>query len=93
MKKIRLSVAKRYLRRYTGAHLECVYRVEEASKRYIYPPLFVGNTLNIVVVFTPKSKVFLRQGENRIAQITEGLPAEKGHFDPFTGEFRQGFPY
>ena len=96
MKKIRLAVAQRYLRRYNNgdAHLECVYRDGEHPKpNKDYSTLFVGFTLSIVIVFTPKAKVFLRRDDTRIAQITEGLPSVSGHFDPFTGEFLQEIPY
>ena len=95
MKKIRLAVAQRYLRRYndTGAEIECAYREGETSERDFYPSLFLGHQLRIVIVFTPKAKVFLRRDDTRIAQITEGLPAVSGHFDPFTAEFLQEIPY
>ena len=95
MKKIRLAVAQRYLRRYndTGVQIECAYSDGETPKRGIYPPLFVGYPLRIVIVFTPKAKVFLRRDATRIAQITEGLPSVRGHLEPFTGEFKQEIPY
>ena len=93
MKQIRLAVAQRYLRRYTGAQIECAYREGETPERDIYPPLFVGYKPMIVIVFTPKAKVFLMRDDTRIAQITEGLPAVSGHFDPFTAEFLQEIPY
>ena len=93
MKKIRLAVAQRYLRRYTGAQIECAYSDGEPPERDFYPSLFLGHQLRIVIVFTPKAKVFLRRDDTRIAQITEGLPAVSGHFDPFTAEFLQEIPY
>ena len=95
MKKIRLAVAQRYLRRYndTGAEIECAYREGETPERDFYPTLFVGYQLMIVIVFTPEAKVFLMQDDTRIAQITEGLPSVRGHFDPFTGVFLQEIPY
>ena len=93
MKKIRLAVAQRYLRRYTGAQIECAYRDGETPERDFYPSLFLGHQLRIVIVFTPKAKVFLRRDDTRIAQITEGLPSVSGHLEPFTGEFKQEIPY
>ena len=93
MKKIRLAVAQRYLRRYTGAQIECAYSDGETPERDFDPPLFVGYPLKIVIVFTPKAKVFLRRDATHIAQITEGLPSVSGHFDPFTAEFKQEIPY
>ena len=95
MKKIRLAVAQRYLRRYndTGAQIECAYREGETPQRDFDPSLFVGYPLRVVIVFTPKAKVFLRRDATRIAQITEGLPSVSGHLEPFTGEFKQEIPY
>ena len=87
MKKIRLAVAQRYLRRYTGAQIECAYREGETPERDFDPPLFVGYK------FTPKAKVFLMRDDTRIAQITEGLPSVSGHLEPFTAEFLQDIPY
>ena len=60
MKKIRLAVAQRYLRRTmdTGAQIECAYREGETPERDLYPSLFLGHQLRIVIVFTPKSESF-----------------------------------
>ena len=96
MKQIRLAVAQRYLRIYnnTGAHLECVYGQGKAPERKNYPTIFVGHLLKTGIVFTPKARVFLRREDDTdIAQIREGLPRVKGHFDPFTAEFLQEIPY
>ena len=58
MKKIRLAVAQRYLRRYTGAQIECAYREGETPERDLYPTLFLGHQLRIVYRFYAESEKF-----------------------------------
>ena len=90
MKHIRLEVACRYVRRYTGAAtLECAYKQKASlpqERRYI---VAVSKGL-----FIPKqTHVFLKRGATRIAEITQGLPEISGRFDAATGAFRMEIPY
>ena len=90
MKHIRREVACRYVRRYTGAAtFECAYRLGASP-----PPKpwdIVGYSKDF---FIPKqTQVFLKRGETRIAEITQGLPKISGRFDLATGAFRMEIPY
>ena len=90
MKHIRYEVACRYVRRYTGAAtFECAYRFRESP-----PPKpwnIVGSSKDF---FIPKqTQVFLKRGETRIAEITQGLPKISGRFHLATGAFRMEIPY
>ena len=93
MKHIRLSVAQRYLRRYTGTcdareavHIECLSNTGELKK-----PLFVRT--QVMIQFMPDTDVYLKKSGQYIAKITQGLPKVYGLFNATTAEFIQEIPY
>ena len=88
MKEIKLSVAQRYLRRYTGA-IECLDAIG-------IPTVVRSCALGAAMPsFRPAAgdRVFLRRAGDQIAEITEGLPRVIGYFVPLTGEFRESLLY
>lgn len=89
-KKIKLTTAQRYLRRYTGNRIDCLdaMGIKTVSR--------LCCTSGIVEPsFCPKKgdRVFLRRAGDRIAEITDGLPTNRGYFVPGTGEFTEAFSY
>ena len=90
MKHIRHEVACRYVRRYTGAAtFECANK-QGAS----LPPKLREIVRDSKDFFIPKqTRVFLKRGATRIAEITQGLPEISGRFDAATGAFRMEIPY
>ena len=93
MKHIRLSVAQRYLRRYTSVcdareevHIEC-----RSDTGQLKEPLFVRT--QVMFQFMPDTDVYLKKGGQSIAKITQGLPKVHGLFNAATAEFIQEIPY
>ena len=58
MKKIRLAVAQRYLRRYTGAQIECAYREGETPERDFTLRFFLGINCGSLSFLRRKRKFF-----------------------------------
>lgn len=99
MKKIRLTTAQRYLRRYGGvchareaAHIECIDTTGKTPKRTNALMLLKGR-MAVIVRYTPTTKVYLKRRGSPIAEITVGLPEVTGFFEATTGEFTQEIPY
>ena len=93
MKHIRLSVAQRYLRRYTGTrdvgkevHIEC-----RSNTGHLKKPLFVRT--QVMLQFMPDTDVYLKKSGQSIAKITQGLPKVHGLLNAMTAEFIQEIPY
>lgn len=86
LKKIRLKVARRYLRRYGG-------ELTTERKDGLNIRGYRGTPSEKTVPYTLGVDVYLNSvNGNKIAQIKD-VPKKTGYFFPLTGAFKQEIPY